>query len=71
MSKKLICPCCGNRSLDGDIYGHYEICSICNWEDDPIQHDDPNFSGGANELSLNHARTEYSTRNILEKQRKE
>lgn len=59
MNKKLICPCCGNSSLEGDSYGHYEICPICNWEDDPIQHDNQDYSGGANVLSLNDARKEF------------
>jgi hypothetical protein len=45
------CPVCGYYTLDADEA--YNICSVCNWEDDPIQFDDPDFWGGANELSLN------------------
>src|ERR1700722_2707377 len=26
------CPCCGYKTLVGR--GHYEICSVCFWEDD-------------------------------------
>jgi Cysteine-rich CPCC len=52
MKKKLVpkCPCCGEPT--NGVLGNYEICSICGWEDDPIQSDDPKFSGGANDLSL-------------------
>lgn len=30
----------------------YEICPVCFWEYDPIQNDNPNYSGGANSISL-------------------
>lgn len=48
------CPCCGNNSLSER--GNYEICSICLWEDDPVQHENPNYRGGANQHSLNKTR---------------
>lgn len=48
------CPCCGNYTLSEE--GNYEICSICNWEDDPVQFEYPDFKGGANILSLNEYR---------------
>ena len=44
------CPCCHKPTI-GEL-GTYEICSICRWEDDPIQSENPNLSGGANKLSL-------------------
>ena len=37
----------------------YEICDVCEWEDDPVQNEDPNYEGGANTLSLNQARKEW------------
>lgn len=37
----------------------YEICDECLWENDPVQLDDPDFAGGANEMSLNEAREVY------------
>jgi cold shock CspA family protein len=55
------CPVCG-ASVEGEA-GEYEICGICNWEDDPVQSNDPNFSGGANNRSLNAARGAWSSTN--------
>lgn len=43
------CPVCGERI----IHFEYDICPICGWELDPVQTDDPDFWGGANNLSLN------------------
>lgn len=55
----LECPCCKRRTLTER--GHYEICSACNWEDDPLQEKQADLRGGANVVSLNEAR-----RNFLE-----
>ncbi len=52
--KKFPCPSCSSLTLDEkDVY---EICPICGWEDDPTQSQDPNYTGGANEMSLNQYR---------------
>jgi len=51
------CMCCGNNTLTPNSV--YEICPICGWEDDDIQNDDPDFEGGANEMSLNQAKIAY------------
>ena len=51
MDKKIVCPCCGEIAFKEE--GEYEICSVCDWEDDPLQRDDPNDDLGANILSLN------------------
>lgn len=51
------CPCCNEKTLTDP--GHYDICSNCGWEDDPIQRGDPDYTGGANEMSLNEARAAY------------
>lgn len=53
------CPCCGNLTLTECPPGSYEICSICGWEDDDYQYNNPDYDGGANILSLNAARKEY------------
>lgn len=50
--KKYHCPCCGYRTLEEKPPGTYQICEICFWEDDDIQFRDPDYEGGANELSL-------------------
>ena len=58
--KGQICPVCGKHTFEED--GNYEICPVCGWEDDPIQKDDPDLAGGANDLSLNQYREEYQKR---------
>lgn len=51
------CPVCGNKTLE-ELH-EYDICTICWWEDDPVQFNDPTFTGGANKMSLNQAREAY------------
>ena len=51
------CPCCNNLSLSE--LGRWETCDVCNWEDDPIMTDNPDYSGGAMDMSLNEARRAY------------
>lgn len=50
------CDCCGYYTLEDPVY---EICSICWWQEDYITRRDPDFKGGANEVSLNEARINY------------
>lgn len=52
--EKIVCPVCGKTKV-----GEYDICPICNWENDPIQLDHPDLSGGANHMSLKEAQTAY------------
>jgi Cysteine-rich CPCC len=49
---KLPCPGCGFLTIDSDYYGSYDICSICDWEDDGVQLANPCSGGGANGDSL-------------------
>ncbi|MCF0116221.1 MAG: hypothetical protein HUJ56_12800 [Erysipelotrichaceae bacterium] len=49
------CLCCGEYVMQ-DLY---DICPVCGWENDPIQNDDPDFSGGANHDSLNEHKLEF------------
>jgi hypothetical protein len=58
MSALVDCPCCKQRTLTER--GHYDICGICGWEDDPLQADDPDYTGGANGPSLNEARLRFA-----------
>lgn len=51
MSKKL-CWCCQQGLVSGGE-GSYDICDICDWEDDGVQAADPEYQGGANHQSLN------------------
>lgn len=63
------CPCCGNFTLTEERM--FEICPICNWEDDNVQFDNPDFRGGANFLSLNEYRSLFSQgKNIQEVEEK-
>nr|WP_139489730.1 CPCC family cysteine-rich protein [Brevibacillus dissolubilis] len=57
--KKYNCPCCGNNTLDEKPPGSFDICPVCYWEDDNLQFQDPNRTGGANGISLNEARENY------------
>jgi hypothetical protein len=54
------CPCCGARTIAQP--GHYEICGVCGWEDDPRQAETPDLRGGANKPSLNEARAAWRAR---------
>ena len=55
--RKNRCPVCGKHYFDEA--GSYEICPACGWEDDPVQRRDPDYIGGANEMSLNEARAAF------------
>ncbi len=48
------CQCCRERTISEP--NAYEICEVCGWEDDLSQNMDPEFAGGANDMSLNEAR---------------
>lgn len=56
------CPCCGHLIFT-EPPGSYEICSVCGWEDDPVQLANPCTTGGANKESLWEAQRnfEYTT----------
>lgn len=53
-----MCKCCGKYELDKDSL--YQVCPICGWESDPVQEDNPDLEGGANELSLNQYKEKYN-----------
>jgi hypothetical protein len=57
--KKYTCPCCGYKTLEEEPSGTYEICKICYWEDDPVQFNDHDYEGGANEVSLRQAQKNF------------
>ncbi|KAA0543107.1 hypothetical protein FZW96_20930 [Bacillus sp. BGMRC 2118] len=63
--KKLACPCCGYRTMEGD--GNYEICPICFWEDDPFQKENV-YSLGANHIPLIEAQLNYIKYGVSEKE---
>ena len=53
------CPCCGFLTFAAGSTGSFEICEVCFWERDPLQDERPNYSGGANKVSLNEARENF------------
>ena len=54
------CPCCGYLTLTEKPPGTFEICPVCNWEDDNVQAGDPTYEGGANGVSLEQARRNFA-----------
>lgn len=61
------CPCCGYDTFDPSERFEYSICPICYWEDDKIQFDDPELSGGANSVSLIQAQLNFEEFGACEK----
>lgn len=61
---KMKCPICGKYEFEE--YDDFDICPVCNWENDGLQYGDHNYAGGANNLSVNEARIEYFVMNHLE-----
>lgn len=43
------CKVCGLGEIEHD----FAICEYCGWEADGVQNDDPDYMGGANDMSLN------------------
>ena len=56
------CPCCGEHTLDAR--GVFEICPVCDWQDDgQDDHDADAVRGGPNgDLSLTGARERHRRR---------
>lgn len=52
------CPVCGREDAFNEP-GGYEVCALCQWEDDPEQRINPDFPCGANHVSLNEARQKW------------
>lgn len=54
MSLSNVCKCCGKEVVE-----KFDICETCGWQNDPVQNDDPDYKGGANDMSLNEAKEVY------------
>lgn len=65
MSKRFICPWCGYPTLDEK--GSYEICILCDWEDDGQNDSDAELAkGGPNaDYSLAEARSNFKKHLIM------
>lgn len=57
MLNKRECYCCGYKTLDSN--SRYDVCPVCFWEDDAVQNANPDYFGGANEMSLNEAKKNF------------
>ncbi|MGH7144418.1 MAG: CPCC family cysteine-rich protein [Planctomycetota bacterium] len=53
------CPCCRYYVLPEKPPGSFNLCPICDWEDDPVQYKNPNDCDGCNAVSLNEARKNF------------
>lgn len=58
MQPRYYCPCCGYDTL-AEEPGHYDICPICFWEDDPNQRCNVDSENGANSISLRQAQANF------------
>ena len=57
------CPVCSDYIFEMD--NDFDICPICDWENDGVQLDDPDYCGGANDLSLNDFKTKWQQQNVI------
>ena len=57
MAQKHKCPVCGKYEFEA--HNCFDVCEICNWEDDAVQENNPDYKGGANKMSLNEAKSAY------------
>lgn len=55
---KHICPVCGMYEFSE--HDSFEVCEVCGWEDDCLQLEEPDYEGGANDMSLNQARAMWA-----------
>ena len=61
------CPACGFLTFQGPP-GSYEICPVCNWEDDAVQLRFPQLRVGANRSSLEEWQHEVLKSHPIEQQ---
>ncbi|WP_460012343.1 CPCC family cysteine-rich protein [Lysinibacillus sp. CTST325] len=45
--------------MRGDQRRNAALCKVCYWEDDFVQNENPDFEGGANEVSLRQAQKNF------------
>lgn len=70
-SNKYKCPCCSYFTLDHKPNNTFELCPGCFWEDDAVQLHDPSYEGGANTMSLNQAKENYSLFGVIDERFRE
>ena len=47
--------------MEHDEAEYHDICPVCFWENDPVQNENENFAGGANEICLSDAKKNFSS----------
>ena len=52
------CQCCGYNTISSSPIS-FEICEICFWQNDAFQNENPNDSGGPNNISLIQAQKNF------------
>jgi hypothetical protein len=64
LGKRVMCRCCGYLTLPR--YGRYDICPVCNWEDDPTTIFEPGERAGPgpNYVSLTEGRRNFTTERV-------
>ncbi len=65
--KRIQCPCCGYFTIENDDEVIFDFCDVCGWQFDVVAHNNPDISIGANKISLNEARENYSKFGVSKK----
>ena len=58
VGESYICPVCGKYTFE--YAGDFDICPVCNWEDEPLQLENPDEEDCTNHMSLNQAREAWA-----------
>jgi hypothetical protein len=66
LGRRYPCPCCGYLTLDEPPTGTYAICKVCFWEDDNVQFHHPDWTTGANNVTLDQARENFRAHGVSE-----
>jgi len=54
------CPVCGQYEFERK--DDFDVCEVCEWENDGVQLSDPDYEGGANYVSLNQYLKQWNNR---------
>ena len=64
---KYACPCCGYKTMGHSEAEYHDICPICYWENDPVQNENEEYTGGSNRISLKEARKNFASFGAMSK----
>ena len=56
------CPVCSKYKFA--MNNNFDVCPVCEWENDGVQLQDPDYDGGANDISLNAYRAKWQKHNM-------